>query len=181
LLPEQDVWVDMVVVGETKTAEQLFERSLGRRPQTEVETSGFMAEMARMVAIGFSRMIRARAGDGVQPLMSRALRLSISTPTVPVPPEIRSYDLVVENLPFRLMVATEPCGKRMLTPEAVHLLDILAGPFPPREISSVPIFTEGVVMTPRFIEKLLSHDVALHQGECVAVRRPTKLSRYFNG
>jgi len=181
LLPEQDAWVDMVVVGETKTAEQLFERSLGRRPQTEVEASGFMAEMARMVAIGFSRMIRARAGDAVQPLMSRALRLSISTPTVPVPSEIRSYDLVVESLPFRLMVATEPCGKRMLTPEAVHLLDILAGPFPPREISSVPIFNEGVVMTPRFIEKLLSHDVALHQGECVAVRRPTKLSRYFNG
>ena len=181
LLSGQDSWVDLVVVGETKTADQLFERSLGRKPQTEVETSGFMAEMARMIAIGFSRMIRLRAGDAVQPLMSRALRLSISTPAVPVPPEIRSYDLVVENLPFRLMIVVEPCGKSMLTPEAVHTLDILAGPFPPREISSVPIFNEGVVMTPRFIEKMLSHDVAQHQGECVAVRRPTKLTRYFNG
>jgi CheY-like chemotaxis protein len=181
LLPERDAWVDLVVVGETKPVEQLFERSLGRKPQTEAETLGFMAETARMVAIGFARMIRARAGEPLQPLMSRALRRSISTAAVPVPPEIRSYDLVVENLPFRLMIVVEPCAKLMLTPEAVHTLDILAGPFPPREISSVPIFNEGVVMTPRFIEKLLSHDVALQQGDCVTVRRPTKLSRYFNG
>jgi hypothetical protein len=181
LLPERDAWVDLVVVGETKPVEQLFERSLGRKPQTEAETSGFMAETARMVAIGFTRMIRARAGEALQPLMSRALRRSISMPAVPVPPEIRAYDLVVENLPFRLMIVMEPCARRMLAPEAVHMLDILAGPFPPREFSSVPIFNEGVVMTPRFIEKLLSHDVALQQGDCVAVRRPTKLTRYFNG
>jgi hypothetical protein len=181
LLTSQNAWVDLVVVGGTKTAEQLFERSLGRQPQTEVETSGFMAEMARMIAIGFSRMIRVRAGEVVQPLMSRALHRTISTAPVPVPEVNRSFDLVIENLPFRLMTAVEPCAKRMLTPEAVHTLDILAGPFPPREISTVPIFNEGVVMTPRFIEKMLTHDVALHQGECVAARRPTKLARYFNG
>ena len=180
LLTKQDAWVDLVVVGGTKTAEQLFERSLGRRPQTEVETAGFMAEMARMIAIGFSRMIRVRAGEVVQPLMSRALHRTLSAAPVPVPEINRSFDLVSENLPFRLMTAVEPCAKRMLTPEAVLTLDILAGPFPPREISNMPIFNEGVVMTPRFIEKMLTHDVALQQGECVAVRRPTKLARYFN-
>lgn len=181
MIPEHDAWLDLVVVGETQAAERLFESSLGRKPQTETETAGFMAEMARMVAIGFTRMLRVRAGEVVQPLMSRALRLSISTPPVPTPSVNRSYDLVIENLPFRLLTALEPCIKQMMTPGAVHALDYLAGPFPPKEMSSVPIFNEGVVMTPRFIEKLLSHDVAVQQGECVAIRRPTKLARYFNG
>jgi hypothetical protein len=181
LLPKQDAWVDLVVVGASRAAEQLFERSLGRRPLTEVEIAGFMAEMARMFAIGFSRMIRVRAGEVVQPLMSRALRRSISTAPVPVPETNRSFDLVIEDLPFRLLTVIEPCAKRMLSPEAVHVLDILASPFPPREISPTPIFNEGVVMTPRFLEKMLTHDVALQQGDCAAVRRPTKLARYFNG
>ncbi|MBK9991205.1 MAG: response regulator transcription factor [Verrucomicrobia bacterium] len=180
MIPEHDAWVDLVVLGETQAAERLFESSLGRKPHSETETAGFMAEMARMVAIGFTRMLRVRAGEVVQPLISRALRLSISTPPVPTPAVNRSYDLVIENLPFRLLTALEPCTKQMMTPGAVHALDYLAGPFPPKEMSSVPIFNEGVVMTPRFIEKLLSHDVAVQQGECVAVRRPTKLARYFN-
>jgi len=180
LIPEHDTWVDLVVVGETNATERLFECSLGRKPHTEVETAGFMAEMARMVAIGFTRMMQVRAGEVMQPLMSRSLHLSISTPPVPTPPVNRSYDLVIENLPFRLLTALEPCARTMMAPGAVHSLDILAGPFPPKEISSVPIFNEGVVMTPRFIEKMLSHDVAAQQGECAAIRRPTRLARYFN-
>jgi phosphoserine phosphatase RsbU/P len=181
MIPEHDAWVDLVIVGETQATEKLFECSLGRKPHTEVETSGFMAEMARMVAIGFTRMLRVRAGEVVQPLMSRALRLSISTPSVPTPPVNRSYDLVIENLPFCLLTSLEPCARRMLAPGAVHTLDILARPFPAREISLVPIFNEGVVMTPRFIEKMLAHYVAAQQGECASIRRPTKLAQYFNG
>jgi DNA-binding response OmpR family regulator len=180
LLPELDVWLDIVLVGASSVAEKLFEQSLGRHPQSEAEITGFMAEMARMVAIGFTRMLKMRAVEGVQPLMSRALRLSISTASVPLPLETKSYDLVIEQLPFRLLTASEPCAKRVLAPSAVHVLDVLAGPFPPREMGSVPTFNEGVVMTPRFIEKMLSHDVAVQQGECAAIRRPTKLARYFN-
>jgi CheY-like chemotaxis protein len=180
MMPEQDAWVDLVIVGETDATEQLFEHSLGRKPHTETETLGFMAEMARMVAIGFTRMMRVRAGEVVQPLMSRALRLSISGTEVPTPPVNRSYDLVIENLPFRLLTALEPCAKRMLAPDAVHTLDILAGPFPPREVSSIPIFNEGVVLTPRFIEKMMAHYVSAQQGECAAIRRPTTLARYFS-
>jgi len=181
ILPEQDAWVDLVMVGESTASEKLFERSLGRNPQSEAEITGFMAEMARMIALGFSRMYKVRAGEVMQPLMSRALRRAISMNAVPVPEVNRSYDLVIESLPFRLMTVVEPCPKRLLAPDAVHTLDILAGPFPPREISSVPIFNAGVVMTPRFLQKMLSHDVAVQQGECASVRRPTKLARYFNG
>ena len=180
LLPGQDAWMDLVFTGDAQSAESLFERSLGRRPQTEAETLSFMAELARMLALGFSRMLRERVGEVIQPLMSRSLRLSPGGLHVPTPPVNRSYDLVVESLGFRLLSAIEACPKRMLTPESVHALDILAGPFPPKEISSVPIFNEGLVMTPRFIEKMLTHDVALQQGECAAVRRPSKLARYFN-
>lgn len=180
LLPLQDEWIDLVLVGGHDVSEQLFEKSLGRRPLTEAEHTGFMAELARMIAIGFTRMLKVRVGEIMQPLMSRAMRLSISSSPVPIPSVVRSYDLVIENLPFRLMLATDPCVRRVLAPGGVHDFDILAGPFPPREVSSVPMFNQGVVMTPRFIEKMMTHDVAMQQGECVSLRRPTKLARYFN-
>ncbi len=180
LLPEQNMWLDLVFVGASSAAEQVFMQSLGRTPHSDAETSGFMAEMVRMIAIGFTRLLRTRAGEVVQPLMSRSLRLSADTPRVPVPAENRSYDLLIENLPFRLMAVIEVCPKRLLRPEAVRTLDILAGPFPPKEISSMPIFNEGLVMTPRYIEKMLTHDVALQQGECAAVRRPSIIAKFFN-
>jgi DNA-binding response OmpR family regulator len=181
MLPEHDTWVDLVVVGETDATERLFERSLGRKPHTEAETLGFMAEMARMIALGFTRLMRVRAGEVVQPLMSRALRMSFSNTEMPTPTVNRSYDLVIENLSFRLMTSLEPCARRVLAPNAVRPLDILAGPFPPREISLIPIFNEGVVLTPRFIEKMLAHYVAAQQTECAAIHRPTNLAHYFNG
>jgi hypothetical protein len=179
-MPLQNEWLDLILVGGGGIAEQLFERSLGRAPLTEVENIGFMAELARMIAIGFTRMLKVRAGEIMQPLMSRAMRLTIASSPVPIPSEVRSYDLVIENLPFNLMLSTESCMRRALAPGAVNDFDILAGPFPPREVSSVPMFNQGAVMTPRFIEKMMTHDVAMQQGECVSVRRPSKLARYFN-
>lgn len=180
MFPEHDAWEDLVLVGETSAASQLFERSLGRKPNTDVEIASFLAEVARMIAIGFTRMMRVRAGEVSQPLMSRAMKLILNAHPVPVPLQNRSYDLVVENLPFRLLTAQEPCARRMLAPGAVHTFDILAGPFPPMEVSSVPMFNEGVVLTPRFIDKMLTHDVAARHGECASIRRPTKLARFFS-
>lgn len=181
LVPEHDAWLDLVIVGDSASAQSLFERSLGRRPQTDVEIIGFMAEQARMIAIGFTRMMRVRAGEVAQPLMSRAIRLDISSPPLPVPAENRSYDLVIENLPFCLLTSMEPCEKRLLAPGAVKALDILAAPFPPSSVSMIPMFNEGVVLTPRFIEKMLTHDIAARHGECAAIRRPTTLALHFSG
>jgi CheY-like chemotaxis protein len=180
LIPAHDLWLDLALEGSSAAADVLFERSLGRKPQTEVDTTGFMAEMARMIAICFSRTLQVRAGEISQPLMSRAMRLPLTFAPVPIPSVIRSYDLVIENLGFRLMIAVERCAKRQLEPNEVHQLDILAEPFPPKEISSVPILNEGVVLTARFIEKMLANEVAVQQGQCAVVRRPTKLARYFN-
>lgn len=180
MISEHDLWEDLVLVGEETAAEQLFERSLGRKAHTDAEVVGFMAEMARMIAIGFTRMMKVRMGEVAHPLMSRAMKILIGSEPVPVPPVNRSYDLVIENLSFRLMTAQEPCVKRMLAPESVHALDILAGPFPPMSVTSVAMFNEGVVLTPRFIEKMRTHDIAARHGECAAVRRPTQIARYFS-
>ncbi|MFT3867359.1 MAG: response regulator transcription factor [Nibricoccus sp.] len=180
MMPEQDSWLDLVLVGDSASAQALFERSLGRRPLTDVEITGFMAEQARMIGIGFTRMMRVRAGEVAQPLMSRAIRLDVSSPPLPVPTTNRSYDLLIENLPFCLLTAMAPCERRLLAPGSVNALDILAGPFPPSSVSMIPMFNEGVVLTPRFIEKMLTHDVAARHGECAAIRRPTKLALHFS-
>lgn len=180
LAPAHDTWIDLLLLGGGDVTAQLFERSLGRCSMNENETAGFMAELARLVAIGFTRILRPRAGDIVQPLMSRAARLQLSKLPVPLHSSDRSFDLIIENLPFKLILSKEACAKRLLSPPAVQALDVLAGPFPPREISSVPMFNEGVVMTPRFLDKMMTHDLALQQGECVSLRRPSRLARHFN-
>jgi hypothetical protein len=180
LVPKQDVWMDIVFSAESTVADVLFGHSLGRSPEGGPETAGFMAEMARMIAIGLTRVLHSRAGGVHQPLMSRALRPGNMLTPMTLPDMHRSYDLVIENQPCSFVIATEPCPRHQLTPEAVRELDVLAGPFPPLEHSEVPMFKEGVVLTPHFIDKMLTHDMAAKLGECVALRRPTRLARYFH-
>ncbi|MFT3780837.1 MAG: response regulator transcription factor [Nibricoccus sp.] len=181
LMPEHDTWMDVILVGDEHPTEELFQRSLGRVPQNEAEIISFMAELARMVAMGINRTLRVRVGEVVQPLMTQAMRYTVASQPIPLPEVARSYDLMIENLPFRAMMAIDNCPKRMVAPAAVHTLDILAGPFPPPEVSLVPMFNEGVVLTPRFIEKMLTHDVAAYHGECASIRRLTRVARYFQG
>ena len=180
LLGNDNAWLDVMVAVKATTLTSLFGKALDRKATSEVEHRYFLAEIARAIMMGFMRTLERRSGGVQHPLMSRTVKVETSSMFPLLPPDSRSYDLVIEGEAVQLIVAVHECPARELAPASLRELDVLADQFPSKAASGIPIFMSGVVLTPRFIEKLVSHDESSQLGELVRVRRPSVMAQYFN-
>ena len=180
LLGNDNAWLDIMVAVKGTTLTTLFGKALDRKATSEVEHRYFLAEIARAIMMGFMRTLERRSGGVQHPLMSRTVKVETSSAIPPLPPDSKSYDLVIEGEAVQLILAMHDCPARELAPASLRELDLLAEQYPSRAVSEIPIFMSGVVLTPRFIEKLVSHDESSRMGELVRVRRPSVMAQYFN-
>lgn len=169
-----------MVATKSATLTALFEKALDRKATSEVEHRYFLAEIARAIMMGFMRTLERRSGGVQHPLMSRTVKVETSSAFPPMPPDSKSYDLVIEGEAVQLVLAMHECPSLELAPGSLRELDVLADQFPSRAVSEVPMFMNGVVLTPRFIEKLAFHVETSQVGELVRVRRPSGMAQYFN-
>ncbi len=180
LLGNDNAWLDIMVATKSATLTALFEKALDRKATSEVEHRYFLAEIARAIMMGFMRTLERRSGGVQHPLMSRTVKVETSSAFPPMPPDSKSYDLVIEGEAVQLVLAMHECPSLELAPGSLRELDVLADQFPSRAVSEVPMFMNGVVLTPRFIEKLAFHVETSQVGELVRVRRPSGMAQYFN-
>jgi hypothetical protein len=180
MLPGDQAWLDVMVAVKTTTLTTLFGKALTRKANSEVEHRYFLAEMARAIVMGFMRTLERRGGGVHHPLMSRTVKVDTRNMFPALPADSRSYDLVIEGEDVQLILAQHDCPLLELPPPALRELDVLAQPFPSKALSEVPMFMEGMVLTPRFIEKLISHVETSDIEEAVKVRRPSGMAQYFN-
>jgi sigma-B regulation protein RsbU (phosphoserine phosphatase) len=180
LLGNDNAWLDIMVALKATTLTALFGKALDRKATSEVEHRYFLAEIARAIMMGFMRTLERRSGGVQHPLMSRTVKVETSSAFPPLPPESKSYDLVIEGEAVQLILAMHECPALELAPASLRELDVLAEQFPSRAVSEIPMFMNGVVLTPRFIEKLVYHVETSQVGELVRVRRPSGMAQYFN-
>ncbi len=180
LLPGDNLWLDVLVAVKTSTLTTLFQKALVRKANSEVEHRYFLAEIARAIVMGFMRTLGRRGGGVFHPLMSRTVKVDSRNMIPPLPQDSRSYDLVIEGEDVQLILAQNDCPLLQLAPHSLRELDVLSQPFPSRAVSEVPMFMEGMVLTPRFIEKLVYHVETSQIDELVKVRRPPGLAQHFN-
>ena len=62
--------------------------------------------------------------------------------------------------------------------ERLGTIRMLQAAIKQREVDERVTLDDALVLA--VIEKMLTHDVAARHGECAAIRRPTKLARYFS-
>ena len=179
LMPKQGVWLDLLLGCRMSDAATIFEKSLGRKPVSAAETTGFLAEIIRIIAGGFMRTLRLRDESTCMPLLSRCIQTQLTGGNQPATSESRSYDITIEGKPFTLTVLCAPCERQLVDVSNVRELDVLAEPFPPKEISELPILKLGTVMNPRFVEKLHEQADLTKLDYQATVHRPSALSRYF--
>jgi hypothetical protein len=180
MLPGDHVWLDVMVAVKASTLTTLFGKALTRKANSEVEHRYFLAELARAIVMGFMRTLERRGGGVHHPLMSRTVKVDTRNMFPALPADSRSYDLVIEGEDVQLILAQHDCPLLELKPPALRELDVLAQPFPSKALSEVPMFMEGMVLTPRFIEKLIYHVETSEIEEPVKVRRPSGMAQYFN-
>ncbi len=180
LLGNDNAWLDIMVALKGTTLTALFGKALDRKATSEVEHRYFLAEIARAIMMGFMRTLERRSGGVQHPLMSRTVKVETSSAFPPLPVDSKSYDLVIEGEAVQLILAMHECPSLELAPGSLRELDVLAEQFPSRAVSEIPMFMNGVVLTPRFIEKLVYHVETSQVGELVRVRRPSGMAQHFN-
>ncbi|MDX2187999.1 MAG: response regulator [Opitutaceae bacterium] len=173
-------WFDVVISAGAAEAKGIFQRSLGREPKTEAEALNFLAEVARVVAAGFGRMLRTRHGEIQTILMSRGLSASQRGGKFPMIADGESFRVTVEGHSFRVLTSRTASSRRTVGSGELRALDILAAPYPPPSVSAVPLFKEGVVLTSRFLEKLRYQVESTQAVEKADVWRPSALAVYFH-
>ncbi|WP_404421639.1 response regulator transcription factor [Nibricoccus sp. IMCC34717] len=173
-------WFDVVISAGTAETRQLLTRSLGREAKTDSEALTFLAEIARVVAAGFGRMLKTRHGDIESFLMSRALDAASRGGKFPMIADGESFRVSVEGIPLRVLTSRTAGSRRTVANGELRALDILAAPYPPPAVSAVPLFKEGVVLSTRFLEKLRYQVESTQVGGNADIWRPSALAAYFN-
>lgn len=179
VLPEHGLWMDLVLQGENASVLGLFKRSVGRDPLSESERNVYFSEIARTIAVGFSRAMNVRSCKTIAPLMART-KLADGR-SIPHNIDARCYSMTVDGQKLSLTLSVTPSSSIEAKASELQEFDILAEQFPAPEVSEVPMFMQGVSLNPRFIEKIRHISDASTPTPLVPVHRPTSVARYFNG
>ena len=180
LIPRQDFWFDLAISAHPDSVSLLFEKSLGRRAINETEKLTLWSETVRRIALSFLRNLHARGAEVLLPLPARAQGLGLWRGMPPLPMENKSYDLTVDAQALRLNLSVNSGAKQSLMPDLLEELDVLADPYPKRDTSAVALFNEGVVLTPRFIDRIAYHAEHTRDLNLISVYRPSAVARFFS-
>ncbi|HOY54862.1 MAG TPA: hypothetical protein PL015_09310, partial [Opitutaceae bacterium] len=179
MLHSQGYWMDLLVLAKGEATGKLFAQSLGRASTSMGENEVFLAELARVVGLGFTRTLNARQASAGQPLLSRTLNFSGRTGLPRLPLDTKVYDLVIEGQEVQLLVMLSDDAAIRVSPSSLREGDILAESYPPPSRTEVPIFKDGVAMTPRFIGKLVDQMEVEPADWTLAIYRPSPLAKFF--
>ena len=95
MLHTKGYWMDLLLLAKGEATGKLFAQSLGRVSTSMGENEVFLAELARVVGLGFTRTLNTRQASAGQPLLSRTLNFSGRTglPRLPLDTiSVRSRD-----------------------------------------------------------------------------------------
>lgn len=177
---KEQVWVDFLLEVDATAATTMFQKLLKRAPASHRETLDFLAETHTIISAAFRAETHGRSGEAISPMLSRALRTGEAHHRVmPVPPERETQTYALQGYAVRLTVVRHPGCVEMKTAGQLRESDILAEPFPPPEVSDLPLLSGGVMLSERFIEKLASMAESELKTLLVPVFQASPLATYF--
>ncbi len=177
---KEQIWLDLLLEVDQPTAAQMFQRMLKRPAASVRETLDFLAETHTIISAAFKADFQANGVEILTPILSRALRTGEAHHRVlPVPPERETRTYALPGFAVRLTIVRHPGCVDLKTAGELGDSDILAEPFPPPEVSDLPLLSQGVVLNDRFIEKLSVLAESELKTLLVPVFRMTPLAKYF--
>ena len=180
LVVKAQLWIDLLLEIDREAATVFYEQALRRRPATDREILGFLAETHTIVSAAFKAALQARGGEIISPMLSHALRTDrVEKPAPPVAREHETHTYTLNGFALRLTLVRQPCLMRVKMPNLLNTADILAEPYPTAEVSKVPLINQGVVLNDWYIEKLIAWADKEMKSQPVHVFQPSPLAKYF--
>ena len=180
LLGKAQLWIDLLLEIDREAATAFYEQALRRRPGTDREILGFLAETQTIVSAAFKAALQARGGEVLSPMLSHALRTDrVEKPAPPVARDHETHTYTLNGFALRLTLVRQPCLIRVKMPNLLNTADILAEPYPSAELSKVPLINQGAVLNDWYIEKLIAWADKEMKSQPVHVFQPSPLAKYF--
>jgi phosphoserine phosphatase RsbU/P len=180
LLVKAQLWIDLLLEIDREAATAFYEQALRRRPTTDREVLGFLAETHTIVSAAFKATLQARGGESMSPMLSHALRTDrLEKPAPPVARDHETHTYTLNGFGLRLTVVRQPCLMRVKMPNLLNTADIMAEPYPSAELSKIPLINQGVVLNDWYIEKLITWADKEMKSQPVHVFQPSPLAKYF--
>jgi sigma-B regulation protein RsbU (phosphoserine phosphatase) len=155
ILLKDEMWIDLLLELDGPAAGMIFQKMLKRVSSSDRETLDFLAETHTIVCAAFRAELQAKGAEVLSPLLSRALRTGDAHHRVlPVPKEHETFTYGMTGGALRLTIVRRSGCVELKTAGQLHDADILAEPFPPPEVSDIPLLSQGMILNDRFIEKL---------------------------
>ncbi len=180
LVPKAQLWIDLLLEIDREAAAAFYEQALRRRPATDRDILGFLAETHTIVSAAFKAALQARGGEIVSPMLSHAMRTDrLEKPAPPVARDHETHTYTLNGFALRLTLVRQPCLRRVKMPNLLNTADILAEPYPSAELSKIPLINQGVVLNDWYIEKLIAWADKEMKSQPVHVFQPSSLAKYF--
>lgn len=155
IMLKEQVWIDFLLELDGPAAGTIFQKMLKRVPASDREVLDFLAETHTIVCAAFRAELQAKNAEVLAPLLSKALRTGDAHHRVlPVPRDRETFTYAMAGCALRLTIVRRSGCVELKTAGQLHDADILAEPFPPPEVSDIPLLSTGMVLNDRFIEKL---------------------------
>jgi sigma-B regulation protein RsbU (phosphoserine phosphatase) len=155
ILLKEQIWMDLLLELDGPAAGMVFQKMLARAPASDLELLDFLAETHTIICAAFRAELQAKGAEVISPLLSRALRTGEAHHRlVPVPKDRETHTYAMSGCAIRLTITRRSGCIELKTAGQLHTADILAEPFPPPEVSDIPLLSQGMVLNDRFIEKL---------------------------
>jgi CheY-like chemotaxis protein len=181
LIVKAQLWIDLLLEIDHEAATAFYEQALRRRPATDREILGFLAETHTIVSAALKAALQARGGEIITPILSHAMRTDrLEKPAPPVARDRETHTYTLDGFALRLTLVRQPCLMRVKMPNLLNAADILAEPYPSAAVSKIPLINQGVVLNDWYIEKLIAWADKEMKSQPVHVFQPSPLAKYFH-
>jgi sigma-B regulation protein RsbU (phosphoserine phosphatase) len=179
VMVDDALWLDLLVEADQPSATMLFETLLGRIPVSEREQLDFLAETFNLLCAAVRKSMQEFGTKVLTPVISRSVRSANMRFKLPRAAGSSRHRIQLQDavLDMTILHRHAPICQKSLG--QLNELDLVADNLPSASSTDVFLLNQGVVLNPRYIEKLTALSQSTGKELQVPVIGPSPLAEFF--
>jgi len=175
----EELWLDLLVEADQTSATRLFDSLLGRFPESEREQMDFLAETFNLLCSAIRKSLQNLGLKVLMPSIARSVRSSAVSFRSSKPAGQTRHRIQLPNATLDVSIQHRHAPVSQKSLGQLNELDLVADGLPSPNSSEVFLLNQGVVLNPRYIEKLTAVAQSTGKELNVAVIEPSPLAAFF--
>jgi hypothetical protein len=179
-IPSRGIWVDLLLTVDDENASAWHHFILHQRPTTRTQTLRFVAEKHALLCDSLKTALAEDHCAAISPLASHCAYFERPGSILPVSVAVErlAFNLVDLSANFQLWI--QPCPIQWKRSTQLNSGNIVAEIFPPAQVSNLAYLNQGMVLSDRYIEKIIELADTEFKDLKIAVFQPSPLAAWFD-